>query len=100
MSEDFDEPMPGCSIVTWEIAIKVEQGRLRVDGLEAFLTVPDFPELAFTSVPARDAGALPRHHGDPCDRALVAQARSEPLVLVTADPAMQPYDVGLLDATR
>lgn len=45
-------------------------------------------------------GALPRHHDDPFDRALVAQARSEPLVLVTADPAMQAYDVALLDATR
>ena len=42
-----------------------------------------------TSVHAREAGALPRQHGDPSDRALVAQARSEPLVLVTADPAMQ-----------
>ena len=53
-----------------------------------------------TSVHAREAGALPRQHGDPSDRALVAQARSEPLVLVTADPAMQAYDVALLDATR
>lgn len=67
---------------------------------ESFLAAPDFPELACTSVQARDAGALPRHHGDPSDRALVAQARSEGLVLVTADPAMQAYDVALLDATR
>ena len=61
---------------------------------------PDFPELAFTSAHARDAGALPRHHGDPFDRALVAQARSKGLVLVTAEPAMQAHDVALLDATR
>ena len=86
--------------MTWEIAIKGEQGKLRVDGLELLLAAPDLPELAFTSVHARNAGALPRHHGDPVDRAQVAQARSELLVLVTADPAMQPYDVGLLDATR
>ena len=64
------------------------------------LGAPDFPELAFTSAHARDAGALPRHYGDPFDRALVAQARTEGLVLVTADPAMQAYDVALLDATR
>ena len=88
------------AIVTWEIAIKAEQGKLRVDGLESFLTAADFAELAFTSAHARDAGALPRHHGNPFDRALVAQARSEGLVLVTADPAMQAYDVALLDATR
>ena len=61
--------------MTWEIAIQVEQGKLRVE--------------AWKAVHAREAGALPRQHGDPSDRALVAQARSEPLVLVTADPAMQ-----------
>ena len=88
------------AIVMWEIAIKADQGKLRVDGLEPFLAAGDFPELAFTSVHARDAGALPRHHGDPFDRALVAQARTEGLVLVTADPAMRPYDVALHEATR
>ena len=50
-----------------------------------------FPELAFTSAHAREAGALPRHHGDPFDRALIAQARTDGLVLVTADPALQAY---------
>jgi PIN domain nuclease of toxin-antitoxin system len=34
------------------------------------------------------------------DRALIAQARIEGLVLVTTDRAMQAYDVALLDATR
>jgi PIN domain nuclease of toxin-antitoxin system len=43
---------------------------------------------------------LPPHHNDPFDRALVAQAQVEGLVLVTADPAVQQYDVALLDATR
>lgn len=87
-------------MVTWEIAIKQEKGRRRVDGLDTFLTAPDFPELAFTLAHARDAGALPRHHGDPLDRAQVAQARAEGLVLVTADPAVQAYDVALLDASH
>ena len=39
------------------------------------------------------AGALPRHHSDPFDRMLVAQARLEHLVLVTRDSAMAAYDV-------
>lgn len=44
--------------------------------------------------------APPRHHDDPFDRALVAQARAEGLRLVTADQAMAAYDVLRLDASR
>jgi PIN domain nuclease of toxin-antitoxin system len=35
--------------------------------------------------------SLPRHHGDPFDRMLVAQALAEPLRLVTADQALAAY---------
>lgn len=35
---------------------------------------------------------------DPFDRMLVAQAQLESLVLVTADQALRPYDVELVDA--
>lgn len=45
------------------------------------------------------AGRLPRHHGDPFDRMLVAQARLEGLRLVTADPSILRYDVPVLEAT-
>ena len=41
--------------------------------------------------------AAPRRPAGP---GLVAQARMEGLMLVTADPAMQAHDVALLDATR
>ena len=34
---------------------------------------------------------LPRHHADPFDRALVAQALVEPLTLLTRDTALAPY---------
>ena len=39
------------------------------------------------------AGQLPRHHRDPFDRMLIAQARSETMVLLTADTAFRKYDV-------
>jgi PIN domain nuclease of toxin-antitoxin system len=39
------------------------------------------------------AGALPRIHGDPFDRMLVAQAQVEGLPILTADPAISRYDV-------
>jgi PIN domain nuclease of toxin-antitoxin system len=47
---------------------------------------------------ALDAGALPRHHDDPFDRMLIAQARAEGLVLVSRDAALPPYEVSTLSA--
>lgn len=34
---------------------------------------------------------LPRHHGDPLDRLLAAQARVEDIPLVSADPVFDQY---------
>lgn len=56
--------------------------------------------LSFTGEHALAAGALPALHRDPFDRALIAQAQLESVVLVTADPWIQQYDVALLDASR
>jgi PIN domain nuclease of toxin-antitoxin system len=39
------------------------------------------------------AGGLPRHHSDPFDRVLIAQALTEELTLVTSDQAILRYDV-------
>jgi len=49
--------------------------------------------LEITHVHALHAGELPRHHSDPFDRMLIAQARSETMVLLTADTAFRKYDV-------
>ena len=45
---------------------------------------------------AARAGALPRHHDDPFDRMLVAQAMLEGLTCVTGDPAFAAYRVPVL----
>jgi PIN domain nuclease of toxin-antitoxin system len=52
-----------------------------------------------TGPAAPEPEALPRHHRDPFDRMLVAQARMESLTIVTADRSFRDYDVDLLDAT-
>ena len=44
----------------------------------------------------RLTATLQRHHGDPFDRLLVAQALDEGLVLVTADGMVQRYPVAWL----
>jgi PIN domain nuclease of toxin-antitoxin system len=48
-------------------------------------------ELAIRSVHALDAARLPRLHKDPFDRILIAQARVERMVLVTADEVVRQY---------
>ena len=60
------------------------------------ITECGFAPLAITFEHAREDGELPRHHADPFDRMLVAQARLEGLTLVTADPNIAHYDVAVL----
>jgi PIN domain nuclease of toxin-antitoxin system len=55
-----------------------------------------FDVLPIQPAHAIAAGRLPRHHDDPFDRMLVAQAQAENLTLVSTDPAVARYDVSLL----
>jgi PIN domain nuclease of toxin-antitoxin system len=41
---------------------------------------------------------LALHHGDPFDRLLIAQARSENLTILTADHRFSDYDIPTIDA--
>lgn len=76
----------------WEIAIKRAIGKLRfgrpiVDAASSL----GFEVLPVTGVHAEHAGGLPRHHNDPFDRLIIAQADLERMVLGTQDPAMRAY---------
>lgn len=82
----------------WEIAIKKSLGRLDVDedALEREMETGAMIELPVRWRHARAVAALPRHHEDPFDRLLLAQAHLEALVVVSYDPAFRRYDVPLL----
>ena len=87
----------------WEISTKEAAGRLRLPvAAETWLADPrhrrEVTELAITFEHVIRAGTLPRHHRDPFDRMLVAQAQIEGLQLVTADARLSAYDVGLVRA--
>ncbi|HVB77269.1 MAG TPA: type II toxin-antitoxin system VapC family toxin [Candidatus Nitrosotalea sp.] len=83
----------------WEISIKRALGKLDApDDLEAQLVQHHFSPLAISVGHALAAGALPRHHDDPFDRILVAQAQMEGLTITTRDPSFQPYGVPTLAA--
>ena len=81
----------------WEAAIKAALGRLTLPApFHEGVSASGFDELPITIAHAEAAGALPPHHADPFDRMLIAQASLERLILVTHDPAFEPYDVKLL----
>ena len=81
----------------WEMAIKAGLGKLTIPGdLAGELERQGFDELPVTVQDGVAAGALPRHHADPFDRMLIAQAVRQRFVLVTADRRFADYDVRTL----
>lgn len=84
----------------WEIAIKQALGRLKfpLDRFDDIMQRMGFDVLAILSGHAIAAGSLPRHHDDPFDRMLIAQALTEHLTLVSTDQAIARYDVPVFGA--
>ena len=81
----------------WEIAIKVAIGKLEFRGiLEEQVAINNFLPLSITLEHAVAAGMLPRHHNDPFDRMLIAQAEAKSLTLLTSDRQLADYDVELI----
>ncbi|MDP6522796.1 MAG: type II toxin-antitoxin system VapC family toxin [Kiritimatiellia bacterium] len=84
----------------WEIAIKHRLARhdMPVSGDEAanLCRSAGYIELPVTSIHAATTEALPLHHSDPFDRILVAQAKSEPMHLVTHDRMLPQYGDSIL----
>jgi PIN domain nuclease of toxin-antitoxin system len=81
----------------WEARLKGATGRLDVPvPLGESARRWGLLELEISWRHATLAAELPRLHGDPFDRMLVAQAVSEELVLVTRDRAIRQYDVATM----
>ena len=87
------------AVSIWEAAIKRAAGRLATpDGLADEVDDVGFERLSVGFDHAEQAGGLPRHHGDPFDRLLIAQAQVEGATLVTSDRRIEAYDVTRLHA--
>ena len=87
------------SASVWETGLKQATGRLDLPRqLDDLGRSEGLIELAISWEHARTAAALPRLHGDPFDRMLVAQALIEDLVVLTRDPLVQQYDVATMPA--
>lgn len=82
----------------WEMAIKVEIGKLRLGVPLAELVQAGAIENGITLLPiekehAMGVAVLPRHHGDPFDRLLIVQAAHEDMVIVGNDGRFDAYNV-------
>jgi PIN domain nuclease of toxin-antitoxin system len=83
----------------WEISIKKALGKLTApDDLEQQVQAGGFVPLPIGIAHGIAAGQLPRHHEDPFDRMLIAQALAEGLTIVTRDKRFDEYNVPLLAA--
>ena len=83
----------------WEISIKKALGKLAApDDLEQQMQTGGLVPLPISVAHGIAAGQLPRHHDDPFDRMLIAQALAEGLTIVTRDKRFDDYGVALLTA--
>jgi PIN domain nuclease of toxin-antitoxin system len=95
--EDNDLQFSAASI--WEVAIKSSLGRrdFKVDAGQLYrgLVENGYAELPVRSVHAMQVAHLPELHADPFDRLLIAQARCEGLLLLTADAQVAQYGASI-----
>jgi PIN domain nuclease of toxin-antitoxin system len=80
------------SVVSFaEVGIKAAIGKLRLPAdLREHVLASGARILGLAPEHGLDLATLPLHHRDPFDRLLIAQARSEGLAIVTADPSSPP----------
>lgn len=87
------------AVTAWEIELKRALGKLRAPhDLADQLRARRFQELPLRIRHIQALSALPALHRDPFDRALVAQAVADNLVLVTSDAQLRAYPVKTLAA--
>lgn len=82
------------AVCLWEVAIKRGLGKLSApDDLPERLELFAFDPLPITAAHAWAVEGLARHHSDPFDRLLVAQAQTEGATVVSRDEAFDAYGV-------
>jgi PIN domain nuclease of toxin-antitoxin system len=82
----------------WEIAIKIGLGKLVLTQPYRLWMTQALKDLGIRVLPitveyADAQASLPKHHGDPFDRLIVAQAIVERVSIVSADASMDAYGI-------
>ncbi len=100
--EDVDNSVFVSAASIWEIAIKHRLARnpedMPISGPDAirWLDAAGFQILAVSAAHAAAIEELESLRGDPFDLLLLAQARSEPMRLVTHDARLAAYDSSII----
>jgi len=82
----------------WELAIKVQLGKYQLnvpfrEFIDMGISLYSLEVLPIMPAHAAEVATLPRHHGDPFDRMMIAQAMVEQMAIVSADEAFDVYPV-------
>jgi PIN domain nuclease of toxin-antitoxin system len=86
---------------SWEIAIKAALGEFKLPEapgpyVRSRLAMQGIRSLSVTQDHGLGVYDLPRHHSDPFDRLIIAQALAEDMVILTSDRVFQKYPVELV----
>lgn len=81
----------------WEIAIKVNLGKLQLhqdyELMESILATSGIQLLPIRFADTAQVRQLERHHRDPFDRMIIAQAMTNSLAIVSVDGAFDAYPI-------
>jgi PIN domain nuclease of toxin-antitoxin system len=88
-------------VSVWEIAIKIKIGKLNAVGSSVAYIRDEMDAYGMELLPIRyehilQLENLPRHHGEPFDRLLIAQAITESIPILTHDEKFPQYPVKLI----
>ena len=102
---DLDQEIFLSAVTAWEVAIKAGSGKMVLPEAPTTYVPRRMAEQGLRPLPVSHQHALavftlPHHHRDPFDRLLIAQAKTENLVLISSDKVFEQYDVQLLWAGR
>jgi PIN domain nuclease of toxin-antitoxin system len=86
------------AVTTWELAVKVGLGKLRLPyelgtEFEATLEAIGFELLPLSPAALERTARLPGHHRDPFDRLLVAEALEQGATLLSQNQVFDDYGV-------
>ncbi|MEM8603956.1 MAG: type II toxin-antitoxin system VapC family toxin [Cyanobacteria bacterium P01_H01_bin.121] len=95
--EDSSNHLYLSSISLWEIAIKLNIGKLNLEiefsDFQRLLTQFSIATLPISFADTQEYVALALHHRDPFDRMLIAQAIANSLTIVSTDGVFDAYPV-------
>jgi len=98
LCRNMDNVLSLSHITPWEIQIKQQIGKLKLDNLIGNMIKLQQDENQLQLLPIElkhiyELETLPQFHRDPFDRLLIAQAKSESMILISADQKIKQYDL-------